>query len=234
VRRTLSAGEKPLHWVGSSKRDFLEFPAAVKDDMGNALGIAQFGGTAPTTKPWKGLGPGVLEIVESRGQRLPSGLHRAVREGDLCLACLSEEVSFGYSDGSTGCRSRFRAVEDGREGSQGSIMARRNDREDAVTRGTNDVFADLGYPDATERQAKLRLAYALNQILDQRKLSQAEAAHVLGVTQPKVSALRHYKLTGFSVERLMNLLTALDQDVEIVIRRKPRSRRAARISVVAA
>ena len=56
----------------------------------------------------------------------------------------------------------------------------------------------------------------------------------LGVTQPKVSALRHYKLTGFSVERSMNLLTALDQDIEIVIRKKPRSRKAARISVVAA
>ena len=56
---------------------------------------------------------------------------------------------------------------------------------------------------------------------------------MLGVTQPKVSALRNYKLSGFSVERLMNLLTALDQDVEIVIRRKPRSRKAARISVVA-
>jgi hypothetical protein len=56
----------------------------------------------------------------------------------------------------------------------------------------------------------------------------------LWVTQPKVSALRHYKLAGFSVERLMNLLTALDQDVEIVIRRKPRSRKVARISVVAA
>jgi phage-related protein len=65
VRRVLAADEKPLHWVGSSKRDFLEFPHAVKDDMGNALGIAQFGGTAPTSKPWKGLGPGVLEIVES-------------------------------------------------------------------------------------------------------------------------------------------------------------------------
>ena len=71
-------------------------------------------------------------------------------------------------------------------------------------------------------------------MLDGRKLSQADAAKVLGVTQPKVSALRHYKLAGFSVERLMNLLTALDQDVEIVIRRKPRSRKAARISVVAA
>jgi predicted XRE-type DNA-binding protein len=53
-------------------------------------------------------------------------------------------------------------------------------------------------------------------------------------TQPKVSALRHYKLAGFSGERLMNLLTAVDQDVEIVIRRKPRSRKTGRISVVAA
>jgi transcriptional regulator with XRE-family HTH domain len=62
--------------------------------------------------------------------------------------------------------------------------------------------------------------------MDERKLSQADAAKVLGVTQPKVSALRRFKLQGFSVERLMNLLTALDQDVEIVIRRKPRSRKA--------
>jgi phage-related protein len=65
VRDTLAADEKPLHWVGSSKRDFLTFPDGVKDDLGNALGIAQFGGTAPTAKPWKGLGGGVLELVES-------------------------------------------------------------------------------------------------------------------------------------------------------------------------
>ena len=57
---------------------------------------------------------------------------------------------------------------------------------------------------------------------------------MLGVTQPKVSALRHHKLARFSVERLMNLLTALDQDVEIVIRRKPRWRNTGRVSVVAA
>jgi predicted XRE-type DNA-binding protein len=107
-------------------------------------------------------------------------------------------------------------------------------RRERVTRGTGNLFADLGFPDAAERQAKLRLAYALNQVLDGRKLSQDDAAKVLGVTQPQVSALRHYKLAGFSVERLMNLLTALDRDVEIVIRPKPRSRKVARISVVAA
>jgi predicted XRE-type DNA-binding protein len=114
-------------------------------------------------------------------------------------------------------------------------MARRSvEPKEPITRGTRNVFADLGFPDAAERQAKLRLAYALNQLLEGRKLSQAGAAKVLGVSQPKVSALRNYKLAGFSVERLMNLLTALDQDVEIVIRKKPSSRKAARISVVAA
>lgn len=114
------------------------------------------------------------------------------------------------------------------------MAGRSAERGERVTRGTGNVFADLGFPDAVERQAKLHLAYALNQVVDGRKLSQEDAAKVLGVTQPKVSALRHYKLAGFSLERLMNLLTALDQDVEIVIRQKPRSRKAARISVVAA
>ena len=101
------------------------------------------------------------------------------------------------------------------------MAGRSAERRERVTRGTGNVFADLGFPDAAERQARLRLAFALNQELEARKISQADAAKVLGVTQPKVSALRHYKLAGFSVERLMNLLTALDRDVEIVIRRKP-------------
>ena len=110
----------------------------------------------------------------------------------------------------------------------------RNSRREQIIRGSKNVFADLGYPDAVERQAKLRLAYTLNQVLDERNVTQAEAAKILRVTQPKVSALRHYKLAGFSVERLMNLLTALDQDIEIVVRMKPRSRRSGRIRVVAA
>ena len=114
------------------------------------------------------------------------------------------------------------------------MAGRRAERRGRVARGTGNVFADLGFPDAAERQVKLGLAFALNQVLNGRKLSQEDAAKVLGVTQPKVSALLHYKLAGFSVERLMNLLTALDQDVEIVIRHKPRSRKLARITVVAA
>ena len=59
-------------------------------------------------------------------------------------------------------------------------MANRSgERRETITRGTRNVFADLGFPDAAERQAKLRLAYALNQVLEGRKLSQADAAKVL-------------------------------------------------------
>ncbi len=90
----------------------------------------------------------------------------------------------------------------------------------------------LGYPHADERQTKLRLAHAINGVLARGRLTQAAAAAKLGVSQPKVSALANYKLDGFSVERLMTFLTALDQDVEIVIRRKPRSRAGGRIAVV--
>ena len=104
--------------------------------------------------------------------------------------------------------------------------------EEPITRGTSNVFADLGYADADERQTKLRLANAINGVIARRRLTQATAAERLNVNQPKVSALANYKLDGFSVERLMTFLTALDQDVQIVIRNKPRSRPLGRISVV--
>ena len=109
-----------------------------------------------------------------------------------------------------------------------------NELDQTITRGTGNVFADPGYADAEERQTKLRLVHAINGVIASRRLTQAAVAEKLGVNQPKVSALACYKLDGFSVERLMIFLTALDRDVEIVIRKKPWSRAVGRISVVAA
>lgn len=108
----------------------------------------------------------------------------------------------------------------------------RNNR--GIVRSSGNIFADLGLAGAEEKKTKVRLAVALNQILESTRLSQVAAARVLGINQPKISALHNYRLEGFSVERLMNLLTALGHDVEIVIRRKPRSRKAAKIVVTAA
>ena len=104
---------------------------------------------------------------------------------------------------------------------------------DEITHGSDNVFADLGLPDADERQTKVKLAQEINRILDELRLKQADIAGLLGINQPKVSALMNFKLDGFSVERLMGFLVALDRDVEIVIRRKPKKKQKASLSVTA-
>jgi predicted XRE-type DNA-binding protein len=100
-----------------------------------------------------------------------------------------------------------------------------------VVQSSGNVFTDLGVANAEEKQTKVRLALAINQIIQGRKLSQTEAARRLKVNQPKVSALSNYQLDGFSVERLMNFVTALDRDVDIVIRPKSKSQKIGRIAV---
>lgn len=91
---------------------------------------------------------------------------------------------------------------------------------------SGNVFADLGLPDPDEHLAKAQLASRISDIIDDQGLTQIEAAKMLGVDQPKVSALVCGRLAGFSMERLFGFLNALDCDVQIVIKRKPRSRHA--------
>jgi predicted XRE-type DNA-binding protein len=92
------------------------------------------------------------------------------------------------------------------------------------TPSSGNVFADLGLPDAEELDLKAELVYRLGHIIAERGLSQTQAAEILGVNQPKISALLRGRLDGFSVERILRLLTALDQDVEITIKPKAESR----------
>jgi len=91
------------------------------------------------------------------------------------------------------------------------VKSRNVERKETVTRGTGNVFADLGFFDAAERQTKLRLAYAINQRLEARNLSRADAADVLRVSHRNVCDLRLYKLTSFSLERLLKLLALLKE-----------------------
>ena len=83
--------------------------------------------------------------------------------------------------------------------------------------GTDNVLMDLGFDDAEELTAKAALALKLNSLIDQRGLSQTEAAAITGMTQPKVSQVRRYKLQNISLERLMQALVSLDQQVKIVV-----------------
>jgi len=86
-----------------------------------------------------------------------------------------------------------------------------------LPRSTDNVLRDLGFHDAEELSAKAALALKLNQLIDRRGLSQAQAAAITGMTQPKVSQVRRYKLQNISLERLMQALVSLDQQVKIVV-----------------
>jgi predicted XRE-type DNA-binding protein len=100
------------------------------------------------------------------------------------------------------------------------------------TVSSGNVFADMKFPNAEELLAKADLAIQISRIINERELTQAEAAELLGVDQPKVSALVRGRLEGFSIERLTRFLNALGQDVEIVVRPKPRSERQGHTRVI--
>jgi predicted XRE-type DNA-binding protein len=96
---------------------------------------------------------------------------------------------------------------------------------------SGNVFADLGLPHADDLLAKAELAAKIIAEIQRRRITQAQAAAVLGIDQPKISALKQGKLSGFSIERLMRLLLLLGRDVEIAVKEKPRSRPTARLRV---
>jgi predicted XRE-type DNA-binding protein len=112
-------------------------------------------------------------------------------------------------------------------------MATRKKATESVTveRSSGNVFADLGLPHPEQELLKAKLTLQIYRIIKRRDLTQAEAGKILGIKQPHVSALMRNRSGSFSVERLMDFLTALGQDVEISV--KPARNETGKVSVVA-
>jgi len=121
---------------------------------------------------------------------------------------------------------------EGRKLEEGKAMKKKVSSKKHETKG--NVFADLGLSNAEELHAKSGLVFRIAQILQKRKLTQAKAATILGIDQPKVSNLLCGQLDGFSTDRLFRFLNALDCDVEIVVKPKARSAKYGEVRVVAA
>jgi predicted XRE-type DNA-binding protein len=92
--------------------------------------------------------------------------------------------------------------------------------------GSGNVFADIGVENATEHLLKANLVLKISVIMKERHLRQVDAARLFGVTQPDISKLQRGDFRQFSVERLLNFLVALGQDVEIVVKPHHDSNRA--------
>jgi len=105
-------------------------------------------------------------------------------------------------------------------------------QESDIQVSSGNVFADLNLHNPDEMLIKAELVRQIGEIIDKQKLTQIETAELLGIDQPKVSALLRGKITGFSLERLFRFLNALDRDVEIAVKSKPKTRKSARVKVV--
>ena len=104
--------------------------------------------------------------------------------------------------------------------------------DDSIVASAGNIFEDLGLPDADDRLAKAELARQIGAIIRERGLTQQAAASILGVDQPKVSALMTGQLSGFSLERLARFLNLLGRDVQIVIRESSSGSPTGRLSVI--
>lgn len=102
-----------------------------------------------------------------------------------------------------------------------------------IEQGSGNVFADLGFVDAEERSFKAFLGMQISSIIDSRCLNQTQAAQLLGITQPKVSKIKHGKLDAFSVEKLMYFLMKLNRNIEIRILDNASSTTPAHIKLMA-
>jgi predicted XRE-type DNA-binding protein len=105
-------------------------------------------------------------------------------------------------------------------------------KEGPVERGSSNVFADLDRPEPDLHLLKARLVDRIDGIIRNRRLTQAQAAELLSISQPDVSRLVRGQFRDYSVERLLRLLMLLGRDVEIRIR-KPKARRPGRLSIEA-
>jgi predicted XRE-type DNA-binding protein len=104
-------------------------------------------------------------------------------------------------------------------------------QEIAIEKGSGNVYADLGFPDSEDMLIKAQLVTKIAEIIQQRRLTQAQAAKLLRLTQPKISRLLRGEFRGISERRLLQCLTRLGRDVQIIVKQTPQQRTEGRLTV---
>jgi phage-related protein/predicted XRE-type DNA-binding protein len=227
---------KPTVFVGSSRKDLGAFPAAVRGEIGQALFEAQLGDHPGHAKPLKGFS-GVLEIRDN----FDGDTYRAVysvRFEDVLyvLHAFQKKIDERDCHSATTHRTGQAAPKGCRDHSQsqGRPMMSTKKKLPAHEKGSGNIFADLGLPHAEEHQLKAALLVQLKRLIAERKLTQTAAAKLIEMKQPDLSKLLRGDFRLISVEKLMRMLTAFDQDVEITLKPYRKRGEAGRIAFISA
>jgi predicted XRE-type DNA-binding protein len=102
-------------------------------------------------------------------------------------------------------------------------------RKVKIEAGSDNIFADLGLPDADTHFLKAQIVAEIYRLINERKLTQAAAGKLMGISQPEVSRMFKGNFREYSIDRLMGLLTSFDRDVEIVVKLHKKTGKAGRI-----
>ena len=205
----------------------------VEDLFGYALSLAQDGRKHEQAKPLKGFGSaGVLEVVEDWDRSTYRAVYTVRFEGVVFVLHIFQKKS---KRGAATPKADIDLIRERLKVAvrQGAIAMKKQRvvRGIPVEEGSGNVYTDLGYPDSESMLVKAQLAAKIAEIIKRRALTQARAAEILGLTQPKVSDLLKGRFRGISEHRLLECLTRLGRDVHIVIKPSPRSRSNGRLTL---
>ncbi|MBI3211674.1 MAG: XRE family transcriptional regulator [Simkania negevensis] len=218
---------KRLIWIGSSRSDLKGFPERLRRAIGYALHLAQLNLRPERTKMLSGLGSAkVLEIREND----ESGTYRVVYTVEFqsfvfVLYAFQKKSKTGIATPKQEIELIKKRLKDASQFHKNikenkKIMKKKIEYEES----SGNVFADLEVPNPEEALAKAKVARKIRNIIKKKRLTQAKAAKILKVDQPKISLLLRGYLTNFSLERLFRFLNDLGQDVHISITPSLRSR----------
>jgi phage-related protein/predicted XRE-type DNA-binding protein len=212
---------KPITWLGDSLARLRTAPKDIRSNAGYQLGLVQRGETPADFKPMPDVGAGVMEIR----------LHGDNEFRVFYVARFEEAVYVLHSFVKKTRATRKIDIDLGKAIRRDAVSEERTHMKSingtTVTKGSGDVFADLGFSPAESRNLRIRseMMSALRSFIEKEALTQADAARRLNVSQPRISDLTRGKISRFSLDTLVNMLT--DAGLEVDFRIKPSRRRVA-------
>jgi predicted XRE-type DNA-binding protein len=209
----------------------------VQDNFGFALYLAQIGQHPPSAKPLKGIGGGIVELMDDFDGDTFRAVYTVRFRDVMYAACIQEEIQTGNCDAQRRYRLDTAKIEGRRAGLQRTVLAGRKEMKSKTTTmvvGSDNIFADLGFPDAETHLLKAQIVSEIYRLVTERKLTQVTAGRKIGISQPEVSRLFKGHFREYSVERLMDFLLRLGREVEIVVRPRKSAGKNNRIIFTAA
>jgi predicted XRE-type DNA-binding protein len=204
-----------ISWIKGARKDFEDFPQAAQTEMARALTVLAEGRMPDIVKPLTGFGSGGMELaLKHRGDAFGSCM-RCKLGMNLGGSRVSEEIEVRNQNAEAGYRLDRRMA----PAAEGDVEMS-GDME--IVRSTGNVFPDLGHLDADREQLRALLAARIIGLLDDRKLSVRAAKEITGVAAADFSRIRKANLGRFTIDRLMTILSALGQEVEVTVNVRPR------------